>query len=72
MTEKKCYINRPQLIIKKVGKIVTFKDKATGNRYYILNKDLRAILYGGKKYNYANEYIPYKTVKMLFNINIKN
>ena len=56
MIEKKSYINQPQLVIKKTGKIVRFYCKHTGTFYVQLNH-LQALCYGGKhSYIYANLY----------------
>ena len=47
-----------QLYIERKGLIVTFKDKGSGNRHHVQVSHLRALIFGGLKYIYANEYIP--------------
>ena len=52
-------ITTPQLIIKRIGEIITFKDTATGNRYSTTVGYVQKLLYKKKGgYLYARQYIP--------------
>lgn len=46
-----------QLLIKKVGLIITFKHRS-GDRYAVPIAHLRAMIFGGNPFIYANEYTP--------------
>ena len=46
-----------QLFIKKVCGIITFKDR-NGNIWHVTMKQMRALVFGGYNYIYANPYKP--------------
>ena len=46
------------MVIEKRGLIFIIKDRACGRRYAMPMAHMRALIFGGLKFIYANEYIP--------------
>ena len=47
-----------QLLMKRRGLIITFKHKRSGDMYALPISHARALVFGGLKYIYVNEYTP--------------
>ena len=50
-----------QLKIEKHGLIMTFKHKRSGDRYAVPMSHMRAMIFGGFNFIFANEWIPKAT-----------
>ena len=68
-TTKKTYLGKPQLVVKRTGKIIRFKVKGSEQQFYLQINKMQQLCYSKKNggYAYANEYVPYKTIREEFN-----